>query len=61
MTVKKIVCDILREVRKFIRTNILARRFAKCSQDVKILLFKSYCFNFYDTALWSHYNEAVLY
>ena len=35
--------DIMREVRNmFVRTNILFRRFHKCSTRVKILLFKSY-------------------
>ena len=27
----------------FTRTNILARRYAKCSTDVKIILFKACC------------------
>jgi len=37
--------DIYREIRNmFIRTNILTRRFAKCSVDVKIILFRAYCY-----------------
>ena len=33
--------DIHLEIRNmFIRTNILTRRFAKCSVDVKIILFR---------------------
>ena len=36
--------DMQREIRNlFTRTNILARRFAFCSVDVKITLFKAYC------------------
>jgi len=36
--------DMQREIRNlFTRCNILARHFAKCSVDVKIVLFKMYC------------------
>jgi len=36
--------DLQREIRNlFTRTNTLARRFAKCSIDVKIALYKAYC------------------
>jgi len=36
--------EIEREIRNmFIRTNIVARKFGKCSRDVKVLLFKSRC------------------
>ena len=39
--------DIKRETRNmFIRTNILLRRFGKCSVDVKLSLFRSYCLCF---------------
>jgi len=39
--------DIERETRNmFIRTNILLRRFGKCSVDVKLSLFRSYCLCF---------------
>ena len=39
--------NIQREIHNmFTRTNILARRFAKCSTDVKIILFKAYCVSF---------------
>ena len=35
---------IQREIRNmFIRTNIMARRFNKCSTNVKVLIFKSFC------------------
>ena len=48
--------DIQREIRNmFIRTNILTRRFSRCSIAVKVLLFKSFCLCLYDVALWSSY------
>ena len=38
------VADIQREMRNmFVRTNILIRRFGKCSMNVKAMLFKAYC------------------
>ena len=54
--------DIQREVTNlFIRTNILIRRFSKCSVDVKTVLFKAYCICLYDVALWRYYNVGSLY
>ena len=45
--------DIDREIRSiFFRANMLVRKFGKCSAAVKITLFKSYCLNMYDSALW---------
>ena len=44
----------------FIRTNILRRRFHKCSMAVKCVLFKTYCICLYDAALWSMYNKRSL-
>ena len=45
--------DIQREVTNmFVRTNILIRKFSKCSDDVKTVLFKAYCICLYDAALW---------
>ena len=36
--------DILREVTNiFVHTNILIRKYSKCSVDVKTVLFKAYC------------------
>ena len=53
--------DMQREVRnQFVRTNILRRRFYKCSVAVKRVLFKSYCISLYDAALWSRYNKGSL-
>ena len=53
--------DIQREVcNMFMRTNVLLRRFVKCSREVKLALFKSYCICLYDACLWSNYNAACL-
>ena len=52
--------DIQRKIRNlFTRTNILARRFGKCSTHVKITLFKAYCVCLYDAGLWSKYSGGV--
>jgi len=50
--------DINREINMFTRTNVLLRRFSKCSVFVKITLFKSYCMSFYDSALWRSYLKG---
>lgn len=53
--------DINREIRNlFIRTNILKKRFARCSVDVKLQLFKSFCLCFYGVALWTHYTKSAI-
>ena len=53
--------DIQREIRNmFMRTNMLVRRFSKCSWDVKVTLFKSYCICLYDAALWATYNSGTI-
>ena len=53
--------DIQWEIRNmFTRTNILARRFAKCSTDVKIILYKAYCVSLYDAGVWFQYSAIVL-
>ena len=49
--------DIKQEIRNlFVRTNLLLRRFSKCSVEVKTMLFISYCVCFYDAALWTVYH-----
>jgi len=51
--------DIQREIRNlFIRTNILIRRFKKCSLSVKLVLFRRYCLAMYDSALWKRYSVS---
>ena len=52
--------DIKREIRNlFMRTNLLIRRFNKCSVAVKCMLFKSYCVCLYDAALWSTFRACT--
>jgi len=42
------------------RTNVLNRRFSKCSSNVKLLLFKLFCLCLYDSALWTTFNTGSL-
>ncbi|XP_048487054.1 uncharacterized protein LOC125490781 [Plutella xylostella] len=54
-------CDIERERRALsIRCNMLARRFHRCSSDVKITLFKAYCQNMYTCHLWIKYTRRAM-
>ncbi|MFZ2537928.1 MAG: reverse transcriptase family protein [Oscillospiraceae bacterium] len=53
--------DINREIKcLYTRTNILIRRFHRCSVGVKLKLFKSYCLCFYDIALWRNFTAKTL-
>lgn len=53
--------DIHRELKSlFCRTNVLSRRFARCSLQVKVKLFRSYCICLYDVALWCYHSVASL-
>ena len=50
--------DLKRQMRKFYANiNILSRKFAKCSPDMKCTLFKSFCSNMYCSTMW--YNGTV--
>ncbi|XP_048485592.1 uncharacterized protein LOC125490440 [Plutella xylostella] len=52
--------DMERERRALaVRCNMLARRFSKCSRDVKIVLFKAYCQSFYTCQLWTNYTRRA--
>ncbi|XP_045458557.1 uncharacterized protein LOC123668909 [Melitaea cinxia] len=49
--------DIDRERRSLsVRCNMLARRFVRCTEDVKITLFKAFCQSFYTCSLWTSYS-----
>ena len=53
--------DINREVKAlFARTNLLCRRFKRCSKLVKVRLFRSFCVCYYDTALWCNYSIGAI-
>ncbi|XP_048005984.1 uncharacterized protein LOC125241506 [Leguminivora glycinivorella] len=50
--------DIERERRALsVRANMIARRFAHCTKDVKITLFRAYCTTFYTSNLWADYTH----
>ena len=53
--------DINRQCRYFYaKGNSLVRKFYKCSDNVKIALFKSYCSSLYSSFLWCRYTQANL-
>ena len=53
--------DISRELKSlFARTNLLIRRFARCSSYVKAKLFRLFVLCFYDIALWNNFQLASL-
>ncbi|KAI8427626.1 hypothetical protein MSG28_002111 [Choristoneura fumiferana] len=52
--------DIERERRALaVRSNVLTRRFSRCSNDVKITLFKAYCTSFYSSGLWFQHTKRA--
>lgn len=49
--------DIERERRALsVRANMLIRRFARCSSEVKLTLFRAYCTSLYTCGLWTDYT-----
>ncbi|XP_069360850.1 uncharacterized protein [Maniola hyperantus] len=54
-------CDIDRERRALaVRGNMIARRFARCTKEVKVTLFKSFCQSFYTCSLWVDYTQKSI-
>ncbi|XP_047997326.1 uncharacterized protein LOC125234947 [Leguminivora glycinivorella] len=52
--------DIERERRALaVRANMLIRRFARCTVEVKKTLFMSYCQSFYTCSLWINYTKRA--
>nr|XP_026484862.1 uncharacterized protein LOC113392577 [Vanessa tameamea] len=52
--------DLERERRALaVRCNMLARRFARCTERVKVTLFKAYCQSFYTCSLWVKYTQRA--
>ncbi|XP_028176959.1 uncharacterized protein LOC114364837 [Ostrinia furnacalis] len=52
--------DIERERRALsVRCNMLARRFARCKDEVKITLFKAYCQSLYTCSLWVSFTQRA--
>ena len=59
--VRNYAYDIIRQLRSIIlRTNILLRTFSRCSIEVKLHLFQSYCTNVYCSHLWHIYTKTQL-
>lgn len=53
--------DINREIKTlFTRTNILSRRFKRCSLAVKLRLFRTFCMCFFDIALWTDFTVGAI-
>ena len=53
--------DIEREIKAlFTRTNMLCRRFKRCSVAVKLKLFRTFCICFYDIALWVNFTVSAI-
>ena len=53
--------DIQRAIRaQYTQGNRLLRKFRKCSKDVKIRLFQTYCSSFYGAHLWSNFTKASI-
>ena len=52
--------DIEREIKAlFTHTNMLCRRFKRCSVAVKLKLFRTFCICFYDIALWANFTAGA--
>lgn len=53
--------DIERERRALAtRANMIARRFSRCTAEVKITLFRAYCTSLYTCSLWTNYTRKSL-
>jgi hypothetical protein len=51
--------DMQRQLRFiYAKGNILVRKFRMCSVEIKLQLFRSYCYNLYCCHLWSTYTQA---
>lgn len=52
--------DIERERRSLaVRCGMLAHRFARCTAQVKVTLFKAYCQSFYTCSLWGDFTQRA--
>ena len=53
--------DMKRQLRSlYAKANTPIRKFTKCSLEVKLTLFKSYCTSTYCSHLWANYSKASL-
>ena len=52
--------DMERERRALsVRANMIARRYARCTNEVKITLFRAFCTSFYTGSLWAVYTQKA--
>ena len=53
--------DVARQTRKFyLQVNLLLRNFRHCSDQVKCVLFQTYCTNLYCCQLWFNSSKSSL-
>jgi hypothetical protein len=53
--------DMTRQLRSiYARGNVLVRNFHHCSPEVKLTLFRAYCYNVYCGHLWARYTKRQL-
>ncbi|XP_063536187.1 uncharacterized protein LOC134745969 [Cydia strobilella] len=52
--------DIERERRALaVRANMIARRFSRCTAQVKLTLFRAFCTSLYTCSLWTRYTQRA--
>ena len=57
----KTTIDVARQTRKFyLQANLLLRNFRHCSDQVKCVLFQTYCTNLYCFQLWFNSTKSSL-
>lgn len=49
----------VRQEESSVKTNMLARRFCRCSLAVKITLFKAFCTSLHSGCLWVDYTQRI--
>ena len=53
--------DIKKQLHKITAVgNTILRRFSFCTKEVKLELFRSYCYNIYCNSLWARYRAASI-
>ena len=53
--------DTLRQRRQlYARANVLARKFYMCTDEVKVLLFRTFCCNLYTCQLWWNFTQTAM-
>ena len=57
----KMTIDVARQTRKFyLQANLLLRKFRHCFDQVKCVLFQTYCTNLYSCQLWFNSTKSSL-